>query len=473
LRTVTLPPRSEFLIGAATSAFQVEGGLDELTDYGLFASVHPAFADGEFVEPCGIACDHFNRFEDDIRALAELGLDSYRFGIEWARIEPRPGVFDATAIEHYRDVIHACRDNGIVPVVTLHHFSSPRWLIQQGGWGSRDTPGYFARYAKLIAETFGGLIAGGEDQEPGYICTINEVNTGALNETHHGPPQERVKKAAWQATCARLGVHPDRFTPFQFASSDQACGILMSSHAAAVKAIHDVNPKLHVGLTMASQDIVPNDMRCEADRNAAAELMWSREDRFWAVLKAHFPAYAGDFIGVQSYTHLRASTDATGRAVILPPAAGARLVKMGYEFAPHALANCARHTAAEMPGVPLLLTEYGIGTDDDRERVEYYQSGIADVADLLEQGIPVKGIWAWSAMDNFEWEIGYAPRFGMQFTNYETQVRTPKPSAFFLSRLADRRCYQLPRHIDSRLRTKEGGGMEFGSLGGDGLTPLA
>lgn len=123
-----------------------------------------------FTEPSLDAVDHYNRYEEDIRLMADAGLNAYRFSIEWARIEPREGVFDEKEAAHYRSVIRCCKEHGIEPIVTLHHFSSPKWLISKGGWEAETTPADFARYARYIMARLG--------DEVSYVCTINEANMG-------------------------------------------------------------------------------------------------------------------------------------------------------------------------------------------------------------------------------------------------------------------------------------------------------
>ena len=143
---------ADFLIGAATAAHQVEGN-NRHSDYWIMENIKHS----DFAEPSGLACDHYNRYDEDIRLLAESGCNAYRFGIEWARIEPEEGRFDRDEITHYRRVLDCCHKNGITPVVTLMHFSSPAWLISKGGWGNRDVAGYFSRYARFVAEQLAGF----------------------------------------------------------------------------------------------------------------------------------------------------------------------------------------------------------------------------------------------------------------------------------------------------------------------------
>ena len=154
-----------FLIGAATAAHQVEGN-NVHSDY--WAQEQMKYS--SFAEPSLDACDHYNRFEEDIALMAGAGLNAYRFSVEWARIEPEEGRFDEAEIDHYHRVIACCREHNIEPIVTMHHFSSPVWLIRKGGWEAETTPADFARYVSFVTERLGSEI--------NYICTINEANMG-------------------------------------------------------------------------------------------------------------------------------------------------------------------------------------------------------------------------------------------------------------------------------------------------------
>ena len=136
-----------FMVGAATAAHQVEGNNIH-SDYWLQEQLEHS----SFVEPSGLACDHYNRYEEDIRLMAKAGLNAYRFSVEWARIEPEEGVFDEAEVEHYRKVIRFCKERGIEPIVTLMHFTSPAWLIRKGGWEAESTIEYFRRYASYVTE---------------------------------------------------------------------------------------------------------------------------------------------------------------------------------------------------------------------------------------------------------------------------------------------------------------------------------
>lgn len=154
-----------FLLGAATAAHQVEGNNTHSDFWTMEQLEH-----SNFTEPSLDAVDHYHHYEEDIKLLANSGLNSYRFSIEWARIEPEKGQYDDNEIEHYRKVLKFCRLNNVTPIVTMHHFSSPKWLISEGGWESEKTVGYFKNYCHYVVSKLGDMMC--------YVCTINEANMG-------------------------------------------------------------------------------------------------------------------------------------------------------------------------------------------------------------------------------------------------------------------------------------------------------
>jgi beta-glucosidase len=398
-----------FLWGTATAAHQVEGNNIN-SDVWLMEHVPGS----PYIEPSGDACDHYHRYRSDIAMLAELGFNAYRFSIEWARVEPEPGVFSLAVLEHYRDMLRACHEHGLMPIVTFHHFSSPRWLIARGGWEDNETPGRFARYCERVTQHMGDLI--------GIGCTINEANIASLllKFGFMPEPAKLLQQRWWLASSRALGIQPEEFSPFLYAISQKAIHTIMKAHRTAVHAIKSAGGKFPVGITLASQDI-----QSVVEDDAFAKQM-SREinDIYLENLKGD------DFVGIQSYS--RALCD---HEKFVRPDEDAELTQMGYEFWPDALEACIRH-AVEISGLPVIVTENGIGTDDDTRRIEYVQRALKGVSRCLNDGLDVRGYTYWSAFDNFEWSLGYRPTFGLIAVDRETQQRTIKPSAQMLGRIA-------------------------------------
>jgi beta-glucosidase len=398
-----------FLWGTATAAHQVEGN-NVNSDLWVLEHLPNTF----FAEPSGDAIDHYHRYRQDIALLAELGFSSYRFSIEWARVEPEDGFFSTAILDHYKRMLDVCVAHVLKPVVTFHHFTSPRWLVSAGGWLNPDTAKRFADYCARCARHFGDLLEA--------ACTINEVNVPTMVRLLwlSGQAGDAQQAAIAQTVSQAFGTPPDRLGPFLFAASEQGRDVILAAHKEATAAIKAEQGGLPVGMTVALQDMQAVDGG-EATRDRVRREL---QDVF---LQA---ASEDDFVGVQTYSRERFGPH--GR---LPPESGVELTQMGYEFWPEALEATIRY-AGQVAGVPIVVTENGIGTDDDGKRVEYYCRALRGVAHCLNDGLDVRGYFAWSAFDNFEWMYGYAKTFGLIAVDRETQERFPKPSARWLGEIA-------------------------------------
>jgi beta-glucosidase len=376
-----------FLWGAATAAHQVEGGN---TNNDWWAWEH--MPGSPCVESSGDACDHYHRYAGDLDLLAGLGLNTYRFSLEWSRIEPAEREYSTAALDHYRRMCAECRERRLEPIVTFHHFTTPAWLAARGGWTDPATADRFARFCERAAAHLGDVI--------GRACTINEPNIVAALGHRDGifPPGLR---------------DPEQYT--------RAVATLIAAHQKGAAAIRAAKGRVPVGLTLAMQghDAVDGG---EARRDEAQREM---EDQYLEAVRGD------DFLGVQAYTRLR-----FGPEGLRPPEPGARLTQMGWEFWPEALGACVRHAAARVGGIPLLVTENGIATADDTERVEYLERALASLRDCMRDGIEVQGYLHWSLLDNFEWVHGFRPTFGLIAVDRPTQKRVPKPSATRLAAIA-------------------------------------
>ena len=417
----------DFLIGAATAAHQVEGNNIHSDYWAQEQLPHTSFA-----EPSGLACDHYNRYEEDIRLLAEAGLNAYRFSVEWARIEPEEGKFDEQEIEHYRKVIRCCRAHGVEPIVTLMHFTSPVWLIRKGGWEAESTVEDFCRYAAFVTEQLGGELK--------YICTINEANMGlqlaAIAKRFQLMAQQAAKNAKSAEGTVQVGMNFEKMMenmkfaamenaqvfgtpqPQIFVSSRTPEGdkLVFRAHQAAKEAIKALYPNIKVGITLSMHDLqaLPGGERF-------AEAAWDEEFR-------HYLPYIqdDDFLGVQNYTRTQYGPEGQ-----LPCPEGAELTQMDYEFYPEALEHVIRKVHEDFKG-DLIVTENGVAVSDDSRRVEFIRQALRGVENCLADGIPVKGYMYWSLMDNFEWQKGFSMTFGLIAVDRATMERKPKESLAFL-----------------------------------------
>ena len=374
--------------GAASAAHQIEGGNTN-NDWWAFEHTPGSGC----TEPSGDACDAWLRWEEDADLLAGLGLDSYRFSVEWSRIEPADGEFSRAALAHYRRQCAGLRERGVDPVVTFHHFTTPRWLTERGGWETDLAVERFGRFCTVVAEALGDVMT--------RACTLNEPNIEATMGWHMGMfPPGKSDVALSRAVAARLG----------------------DAHRVAVEAIRAAAPGVPVGLTLSMTDYQPapgGEERLESMRHHS-------EDVFLDLIKGD------DFLGVQVYT----------RMLIGPKGwagyeEGVPVLDMGYEFYPASLGNCLRRAWDYTAGtVPLLVTENGIGTTDDDQRIEYVRQALSGVLHALDDGVDVRGYTYWSLLDNFEWAMGYKPRFGLFSVDRDTFERRAKPSAAWLASVA-------------------------------------
>ena len=407
-----------FLWGAATSAHQVEGHNHNCDSW-----VEEEAEGSPYVDRSGAAIEHYQRFREDIALMASLGLTAYRFSVEWARIEPQEGEFSEEALAHYRAVVDACVEHGLEPVVTLVHFTSPRWLMALGGWKGKRTPELFARYAARVLPALGPAVK--------HVLTMNECNIGVLlhgmfSELAFVPPVG-LDPASWRAPAWReaaaqaCGTTAATYCNFLMAGDAQGAATIAAAHRAGREAIRRVAPGVKVGLTLALSQ-----PQYVAGGESAAARQWQDNFRQW------LPVIAGDdFFGFSNYT--REIYGPRGQVAAPYPAES---TQMGYEFAPEALAAVVRRVAHELPQLPILICENGYAGDDDTRRIAFIDRALAGLHAAIGDGAPVIGYAYWSGFDNFEWMFGYAKRFGLIAVDRSTQQREPKPSAFHLGAIA-------------------------------------
>jgi beta-glucosidase len=378
-----------FQWGTATAAHQIEGG-NVNNDWWEFEHDPTSGC----LDRSGDACDSYHRYPEDIALVADLGLSFYRFSVEWSRIEPEEGEFSRAALDHYRRMLATCHEQGLVPMVTYHHFTHPRWLAAAGTWEAPHAVDRFARYCERVTAHLGDLI--------GMAGTINEPNVVATMGWRHGifPPRVRDRDRRAKVNDA-----------------------LVSAHRAGVEAIRSGPGDFPVGLTLSMTDYQAQ----PGGEEWVERIRRPSED-------VYLEATGGDdFIGVQTYTRARFGPDGG-----LGPEEGVPTTQMGYEFYPEALEGTIRRAWLKTGGLPVLVTENGIGTDDDEARIDYVTRALAGVRRCLDDGIDVRGYMYWSLLDNFEWVLGYGPTFGMVAVDRETFVRRPKPSAAWLGGVATR-----------------------------------
>ena len=393
----------------------MEGAIDN--DWSLFERQVPSPIAGGARSTRAI--EHYTRYRDDLVQLAGAGQNAHRFSIEWARVEPSPGVFDAHALDHYRDVVRVCRDVGLEPVVTLQHFTLPRWLAERGGVLAADAPMLFARYASACAEALGAHVR--------WWVTLNEPAVLAVQGYLDGqwPPRRQSLVALLQALAGLLRMH--------------AAGAA-ALHAAGTRRGH----RAFVSIAHHERRQRPLRPRSMMDRAAAAfpDFLFNR----WFLRSClsgrmlppvgtghREPGLAGslDYLGVNYYTEDVISFDLGLPGMLFAHRDNdPSLPHTSFDWAINpaglrrALVALWRETH-----LPLFVTENGVADEHDELRATYLVDHLNAVLDAVDDGADVRGYLHWTAWDNFEWAEGYTKKFGLWSVDPETMARRPKPSS--------------------------------------------
>lgn len=438
----------DFVWGAATAAYQIEGAWN--ID-GKGESIWDRFCHEpgniDNAQTGDVACDHYRRYKDDIALMKELGLKGYRFSLSWPRVLPdgTTKTINDKGLDFYQRLVEELLEQGIEPYATLYHWDLPYALEQsRGGWTNRDIAGYFADYAHLMVDKLG-------DRVKNWM-TLNEPGV----VTHCG---------------YRAGTHAPGVKDLK--TSLAVAHNLLLSHGSAMKAIRDTRADVKVGIVLclwpcvsASND--PADI-------AAAQLSWEKDGAWFLdpLFKGSYPEQAWksygrlvpdvkpddfetikqpmDFLGVNYY--YRTVTGASGQVTRIP---GSEYTEMGWEVHAPGIRDILLQVKRDYPDVPpIYITENGAAFKDkdddgkihDERRLAYIRDHLAYVNDAMSKGVEVKGYFAWSLMDNFEWAFGYSKRFGLIQVNYATQKRTFKDSALWYQKVIHEGAFELKEEL--------------------------
>jgi beta-glucosidase len=401
-----------FLWGSATAAHQVEGNN---TNNDWWAAEQA----GRVPYKSGLACDQWSRYDADFALFAELGQTAHRLSIEWSRIEPRPGELDFAALAHYRRVLESLRAHGLEPIVTLHHFANPIWLAEQGGWTRREVVGRFARYARRVVREYKDLVK--------YWVTINEPGVYAGQGYLVGvwPPNRLNDVRGFRAVLRHMAM----------------------GHARAYHAMKAEQTDAKIGVAHHYRLFDPATPERRADRLLAALRNRLMNQAFGMAIHQGrlipplgdgrvIPWMQGteDWVGVNYYTRqhdrfaLRAARMGFG-VEILPEVERNQL---GWEIYAKGLERAILMAAPPGSGREVMVTENGVPEPDDQDvvRPRYLVQHLAACHRAIQAGANLKGYVHWTGLDNFEWAEGFNPHFGLVHVDFETQERTPKPSAY-------------------------------------------
>lgn len=395
-----------FLWGAATAGHQIEGN-NVNSDWWAREQMMPG------MELSGDAVDSYHRYREDIRLLADSGLTSYRFSLEWSRIEPVHGHFSRAELAHYRRMIDYCLDHGVAPVVTLQHFTTPQWFAALGGWDGPDAEALFCAYVEQACTILDGVE---------WVATMNEPNMQAAIMT----AMRHLSASGGEWTSPTVEAEGDaekKQTHSEFLTyADPEIGRMFTRIHHAARAIVRERTGAKVGWTIAAGALTA----APGGEEKLLQIRYGKEDVYWEGSRGD------DFVGVQAYSSQQ--VDANG-LVPHPPHPDNTLV--GTSFRPDSLAMAVRHAWEVSENTPVVVTENGIATADDAQRIRYTEEALRGLAGTIADGVDVRGYLHWSLLDNFEWGH-WEPTFGLIAVDRETFVRTPKPSLACLGEVAKR-----------------------------------
>ncbi len=383
-----------FLWGTATSAHQAEGG-NRGNDWWPWEKRPGVVAGGD---RSGKSVDFWNRYQEDFDAAARFGMNSHRLSVEWSRIEPREGEWNPRAIAHYRAMLQALKSRGQAPMVTLFHFTLPRWFSRRGGWASPKAVFFFERFARKAAASFGDLAD--------LWCTENEPLVYVVMGRLLGlwPPGEKSYLQAWRV----------------FRN-------LTAAHAAAYEALHEVArgagrpAKVGVANNLISLYSYKKHSLLDGLYLSASDRIWNHE--FYRETEG-----SHDYLGVNYYFHQRIKRGEGRFFELFVDIRGENreMSDIGWEIYPAGIFDVMQEL--KELHLPIYITENGIATVNDDRRVRFLVSYLKELYHAIQSGIDIRGYYYWSLMDNFEWEKGYAATFGLLAVDRKTLARTPRKS---------------------------------------------
>ncbi len=394
-----------FYWGAATASYQVEGGIEN-TDWA------EAARQGRVPE-CGPACDHYNRYEADFDLAKSLGHTAHRLSVEWSRIEPVPGEFDEGEIAHYRLVLQALHVRGLKPYITIWHFTQPLWFSESGSFERADAPAIFARYAAYVVAQLGDLCAD--------FSTMNEPNVFASNGWLRGswPPFKRfsltdkvsiTNSGKMLDSRASRGIAP-MFTYLRVMKN------LARAHNAAYAAIKAVSPATAVSF-------VHHVIVFDANGNPFNTLKAKIANYLWTYKFMNRVARQCDAIGLNYYFYTQFGDKRVWKKT-----------DMDWNFAPEHIYDALMMLAHYKK--PLFVSEGGVADATDAMRADYIRGQVLGTWRAIQAGADVRGHMYWSLLDNYEWALGFKMRFGIVHVDFDTQVRTPHPSAYVYKQICE------------------------------------
>jgi beta-glucosidase len=410
---------SRFFWGVANSAFQVEGSPAP-SDWKSWTESPGKIADDTTAQD---ACDFWNRYPEDFSHAKNLGATAFRLSIAWDRCEPREGEWDFEALNRYKKIIHTCQQQGMTPLLTLHHFVLPQWLAQKGGLLSSEFPEAFARYAEKIVS----LVNHSSETSPvTHWITFNEPNVLVHFAYIEGlwPPGEKNSLDHWALAQAHMAEAHLLAVPRMRQASPGPIQIGIAQHWRVFQSHNSWNPISHLACWISTWTF----------NRQFINSIQSGSIFFWrpgsTAIRKNLSQFKNnknlDFLGINYYGRLLVKLISHAPFAVVEEGPGVKS-DLGWEIFPNGL-HLALKEAFEISKVPLIVTENGLADQNDSRRPQALADHIQSLGRARASGIPVQGYLHWSLTDNFEWSEGLKPRFGLIDINYQTQERNPRPS---------------------------------------------
>jgi beta-glucosidase len=397
-----------FLWGAATAAHQVEGNNTN-NDWWAWEQSPGRIRNGD---RAALACDWWHRAEEDLDRARDMGQNTHRFSVEWSRLEPRPGVWDAAAFRRYREMLLAMRQRGLEPMLTLFHFTAPLWLADLGGWENPRTVDYFAQFTERVVNELGDLVR--------YWCPINELAVYAFLGFMHGifPPGKRAISSSLAAMRHQLLGHGEAYRVIHALQAGAQVGAVSNIFVAEALDPDRIGDRL----LARAVDYIHNVLPLEAISTG-----WIKPPA--GAMYVPKLADSADFIGLNYYTRFRTRADwrrpANSFQFHLTP--GSEISDLDYgEVYPRGMYQTIQTVSKY--NKPIYITENGLPDADDDQRPRFILTHLAQIWRAIRAGLPVRGYYHWSLVDNFEWAQGYAMRFGLIEVDFATQERRTRAS---------------------------------------------
>lgn len=432
---ITLPTESpmmnqKFTFGVATASFQIEGGIDQRLPciWDTFCATPGKIADHSNGH---VACDHYNRWQDDVELIASLGVDAYRLSISWPRVMFEDGSVNPEGVSFYKNLIRALNAKNIKVFATLYHWDLPQYLEDQGGWLNRDTAYRYAEYVDKISLELGESVHS--------YATFNEPFCSAFLGYEIGvhAPGKTGKANGRQAAHHILLAHGLAMPILQKNCPNSLNGIVLNFTPCYAATDSDVDKQ---AADYADQYINQWYIKPIMDGSYPAIIDKLGEDWAPKIEEGDLEIINQpiDFIGINYYTRLHYSAPTQDGEFYHEHEHHYPRTDIGWEIYPKALSELlvSLNNSYQLP--PVYITENGAAIADtlnngevaDVDRINYYQGHLTAVNDAITSGVDIQGYFAWSLMDNFEWAEGYLKRFGIVYVDYETQVRTLKQSGY-------------------------------------------